>query len=174
MYKYWNFLASRQYDPRYAKKYLRAYADNEGPDQLARPRSLIRLSHPLSVNKTIVHYKIISMGSKCPYYTLRMRWMILNVHCAHARRHIFTWCGQYKAATYSATQNLHYVHVSSDQDWWNFMKYFHYFKCFYVKCTLLVMFAASDKPVLFCFVLTKVICTFFSDYSTKSYDMGDY
>ena len=36
------------------------------------------------------------------------------------------------------------------------------------------MFAASDKPVLFCFVLTKVICTFFSDYSTESYDVGDY
>ena len=42
--------------PLHAKAYLRAYADREGPDQPAHPRSLIRAS--MSANRIIGHYRI--------------------------------------------------------------------------------------------------------------------
>ena len=38
-------------------------------------------------------YIYISMEIICPDETLRMRGMNLNVHFAHARRHIFAWRG---------------------------------------------------------------------------------
>ena len=69
------------YVPRHAQTFLRAYAGIESPDQPAHPRSLIRAFAVRLLNSWILLN--VSMESKCPDETLRMRAMNLNLCILH-------------------------------------------------------------------------------------------
>ena len=74
---------------RHAKTCFRAYADSEGPDQPAHSRCLIRTFTVREQN----HWTLqnVSMESKCPDDTLRMREINLNVlFAAHLRALVFS------------------------------------------------------------------------------------
>ena len=75
--------------PHHAKMCLRAYADSEGSDQPAHPRSLIRaFTVP---NRIIVYYRMYEYRA-----TARMILCAcagISAQFAHARKHFFAWQG---------------------------------------------------------------------------------
>ena len=60
--------------PRHVKTCLRAYADSEGPDQTAHPRSLIRTFTVRLYNRWVLYN--IARYSKIPDQTVYLHWLI--------------------------------------------------------------------------------------------------
>ena len=86
------FASSTEFGPPSAKTCLRAYADSEGPDQPAHPRSLIRAFAVRKQNHWI--QQNVSMESKGKDDTLRMRRMTVRI-LSMLEGTFFAWRGPF-------------------------------------------------------------------------------